>query len=124
MSLGIHCELWITESLGLPYRNVGMYSVISVGELPNLSGPILTNRFSLRNLFFLRIDLPKNGIAARIGRKSREFQCESERRRDSRESGQVLQKKVSFCESIRANLRNVGMRIACPLSTEPKLFWN
>ena len=40
---------------------------------------------------FLRIDLPKNGIAARIGRESREFQCESERRRDSCESGQVLQ---------------------------------
>ena len=34
----------------------------------------------------------QNGIAARIGRESCEFQCGSERRRDSRKSGQVLQK--------------------------------
>ena len=62
-----------------------------------------------------------NGIAARIGRESRELQSESERRRDSRESGQVLQKFVFLCESIRcesirANRFDVGVRIACPLS--------
>ena len=72
-----------------------------------LSGPIRANRFAIptrianilsesilasRKTSFLGIDLPKIGIAARIGRESREFQCESERRGDSRESGQVLQK--------------------------------
>ena len=56
-----------------------------------LSGPIRANRFSLQKKT-LQIDLPKNGIAARTGRESREFQGESERRRDSSESGQVLQK--------------------------------
>ena len=39
------------------------------------------------------------------------------RREDAiRKFGEVLQKYIFFCESIRANLRNVGMRIACPLS--------
>ena len=60
--------------------------------ISRLSGPIRANRFSLRKSRFLRIDLPKYGIAARIGRKSCEVQCESEKRRDSHESGQVLQK--------------------------------
>ena len=35
-------------------------------------------------------------IAARTGRESCEFECESERRRDSRESGQVLQTRSLF----------------------------
>ena len=58
------------------------------------NGPIRANRFAIRTRIvtilcesilasrkpcFLRIDFPKNGIAARIGRESREFQCESER---------------------------------------------
>ena len=50
----------------------------------------------------LLLTFQKNGIAARIGRESREFQCESERRHYSRESGQVHQK----------------LRIVCPLSAE------
>ena len=72
------------------------YKIQSSNELfcnnigQDLSGPIRANRFSRfslrRNLFSSRIDLP----AARTGRESREFQCESERRRDSRESGQVV----------------------------------
>ena len=74
--------------------------MISLGKLVaipgRLSGPIRTNQFSLskrkKKSFSLRIDLPKKGIAARTGRESREFQCESERTCDSRESGQVLQK--------------------------------
>ena len=58
-------------------------------KLPNSgSGPIRANRFAVRTrianilcelilaskkkTFLLRIDLPKNGIAARIGRESRE----------------------------------------------------
>ena len=50
-----------------------------------LSGPIRANRFSLRKNLLFANRPSKNGIAARIGRESREFQCESERRRDSRE---------------------------------------
>ena len=79
-------------------------------ESLDLSGLIRANRFSIRTrianmlcesilasiFLFLRVDLPKKGIAARTGHESREFQCESERRRDSRESGQVLQKLASF----------------------------
>ena len=58
-----------------------------------LSGPIRANRFSLRkNPVFCESTFQKNGTAARTGRESREFQCESERRPDLRESGQVLQK--------------------------------
>ena len=34
-----------------------------------------------KHLFFFRIDLPKNGMAARTGRGSREFQCDWEKTR-------------------------------------------
>ena len=48
---------------------------------------------SKKKTIVLQIDLPKKGIpAARTGRESREAQRESERRRDSRESGQALKK--------------------------------
>ena len=39
---------------------------------------------SKKPIFFLRIDLPKNGIAARTGRESREFQCELKKTQFSR----------------------------------------
>ena len=48
-----------------------------------------------KKLFFA--DRPsRKRIAARTGRESPEFECESERRRDSHKSGQVLQKLVLF----------------------------
>ena len=97
-----------------------------------LSGPIRANRFVIRTRvanilresilasknYFLANWPSRKWIAARTGRESREFQCESERRRDPRESGEVLQKSFFFWlgQSSRANLRNVGVRTACPLS--------
>ena len=59
-----------------------------------LSGPIRASRFSLRKkkLVLFANRPSRKWIAASKGRKSREVQCESERRHDSRESGQVLQK--------------------------------
>ena len=98
----------------------------------SLSGPICANRFAIRvriasilcesilasqkSLHVLLIGLPDNGIAARTGRKLREFQCESERRRDSRESGPSASirnwsffLRIDSRESIRTNLRNVGV---------------
>ena len=64
---------------------------------PHSLGACLVGRFeySQRNdsrfeeTTFLRIDLPKTGIAARIGLESHEFQCESERGRDSPEMGRI-----------------------------------
>ena len=50
------------------------------------------------------------------GRESRESECESDRRR-----ARIwpIASKIGFlCESIRANLRNVGVRIAGLLSKE------
>ena len=67
-----------------------------------------------KHFFFFANRPSRKWIAARIEGESRKFECESERRRDSRESDQVLQNSM-FCESIRANLRNVGVRIACSL---------
>ena len=46
----------------------------------------------LKKEVFLANRPSRKWISARIGRESREFECESERRRDSRESGQVFQK--------------------------------
>ena len=50
------------------------------------------NRFSLQKTLFFVNRPSRKWTAARTAHESREFQCESERRLDSRESGQVLQK--------------------------------
>ena len=60
------------------------------GKPPSLEPPRFS--FSQKKTFFLCESTFQKWIAARKGRESSEFQCESERRRDSRESGQVLQK--------------------------------
>ena len=51
-------------------------------------------------------------VAARTGR---EFECESERRRDSRESAKCFVNKLVFANRFASI---VGVRIACPLRLE------
>ena len=83
------------------------------------------NRFSLRKNFLLRIDLPKKGIAARIGRETRNFSFNANRREDAiRADLATCFKNRHFSrESIRANLRNVGVRIALPAKIVIVRFW-
>ena len=67
-----------------------------------------------KNLFFANRPSRK-WIAARIGRESREFQCESERDAIHANLAKCFKNRHFFCGSICVNLRNVGVRIACPL---------
>ena len=105
------CKAKKASNLGqacFTFRNlVGRFARID-SRFARASRIFSANRFSLREKRPFFANRPsRKWIAARIGRESREFECESERRRDSRESGQVLQKYVFSCESIRANLRKL-----------------
>ena len=84
--------------------------------LRELSGPIRANRFSLRKTFFLRIGLPENG--QQRGLDANHANSNANRREDAIRAIWPSASKIDVDSraSIRANLRNVGVRIAGPLS--------
>ena len=90
---------WIIASIIFRVCASGLSPLVLSDETRPWKSNRLRIVFSLRRIFlFLRIELPESRkcIAARKGRESSEFQYESERRRDSRESGHVLQNSF-FC---------------------------
>ena len=87
-------DLSFSSFLGLltaPMRNSPERVCVTICTFPDEKWE--TPRFSLFPKTFFFANRPsRKWSTVRKGRKSREFQCKSERRRDSRKSGQVLQR--------------------------------